>query len=74
MSPDAEEVPPGVPSPILNPDHNEGPTILGSLITVNLFAIIVVLTRAYVRGFMIRNLGWDVRSSPGLRDIGWLTV
>lgn len=52
----AAAVPP-VPS---NPDQDEGGAILGAVITVTSLAFITVLTRFYVRTFMIRNLGWDV--------------
>lgn len=60
MADDAEVPVPGVPPPISNPDDNEGGTILGAVVSVTSLALIVVLTRVYVRGFMIRNLGWDV--------------
>ena len=60
MAEDAEVSAPGVPPPISNPDENAGPAILGAVVSVTSLALIVVLTRVYVRGFMIRNLGWDV--------------
>lgn len=42
-----------------NPREDAGPRILGATLTTTCMAIVVVLTRFYVRRFMIRAIGWD---------------
>lgn len=49
--------PPALPS---NPNEDEGTKILGVTIAVTAVALIVVVTRLYVRFFMVRAPGWDV--------------
>lgn len=48
---------PALPS---NPNDNDGPKILGITIAVTGLALLVVLLRLYVRGAMVRAMGWDV--------------
>ncbi|KAF4161784.1 hypothetical protein CNMCM6936_003083 [Aspergillus lentulus] len=45
------------------PDENRGPVILAATSIVTISALLTVLARMYVRVFMIRNVGADVRPS-----------
>jgi hypothetical protein len=48
------------------PDDNRGPAILAATSTVTICALLTVLARMYVRVFIIRNVGADVRPSAVL--------
>jgi len=41
------------------PNEDQGPVILGATLTVTIAALITMLTRLYVRIFMLRHTGWD---------------
>ncbi|KAB2110258.1 hypothetical protein AG0111_0g1264 [Alternaria gaisen] len=45
--------------PPMRPYENEGPTILGTTLTVTIVAVLTTIARFYVRIRMIRNVGWD---------------
>jgi hypothetical protein len=51
------------------PDENRGPVILAATPIVTISALLTVLARMYVRVFMIRNVGADVRRFCPLDDI-----
>ena len=42
------------------PDDNRGPNILAAVSITTSVALLVVLTRLYVRIFMVKNVGLDV--------------
>lgn len=44
----------------VRPDENQGPTILGTTLSVFILAVMTTIARLYVRIRMIRNVGWDV--------------
>ncbi|KAJ4339180.1 hypothetical protein N0V87_003354 [Didymella glomerata] len=41
------------------PNEDQGPVILGATLTVTIAALVTMLTRLYVRIFMLRHTGWD---------------
>ncbi|KAJ5062481.1 hypothetical protein J3E72DRAFT_187717 [Bipolaris maydis] len=43
----------------VRPDENQGPTILGTTLSVFILAVMTTIARLYVRIRMIRNVGWD---------------
>ncbi|KAF2476493.1 uncharacterized protein BDR25DRAFT_375408 [Lindgomyces ingoldianus] len=43
-------------------NEDGGPVILGSTLTVTIFALVTMTARLLVKWKMIRNVGWDVRS------------
>ncbi|ETN37705.1 uncharacterized protein HMPREF1541_07328 [Cyphellophora europaea CBS 101466] len=42
-----------------NPDENAGPHILGATLSTTCLAFVTVLARFYVRGFVVKNMGFD---------------
>jgi hypothetical protein len=52
-------------TPVMHPNENQGPTILGATWTVTIAALLTTIARLYVRVGVIRNVGWDV-STPRL--------
>ncbi|KAL6171274.1 hypothetical protein ACJQWK_04212 [Exserohilum turcicum] len=46
-------------APVMHPYENEGPTILGSTLSVTILAVMTTIARLHVRIRMIRNVGWD---------------
>ncbi|SPO00298.1 related to integral membrane protein [Cephalotrichum gorgonifer] len=51
--------PGGLPPLPSNPDEDESGIILGATLTVTSLATLSVLTRLYVRGLVVCNIGWD---------------
>lgn len=47
----------------MRPDEQQGATILGATLTVTIAALITMVARLYVRVRVIRNVGWDVRTT-----------
>lgn len=50
---------PNLPPLPSNPDENAGPEILGATLSTTSLAFLTVIARFYVRGFIVKALGWD---------------
>ena len=54
-------------APVMHPYENEGPTILGSTLSVTILAVMTTIARLHVRIRMIRNVGWDLSGASSYR-------